>query len=103
MKSFIPAALLVAAALAVPAVSFAQQSDSTVTRAQVRAELVSAQQAGLLSQPDPVYPRNAANVQTVASVAPQGDAAVGSVAVSRSQWGVRTAPDQGIFATYRGQ
>ena len=102
MKSLI-SAVVVAAALAVPAVSFAQQSDNTLTRAQVRAELASAQQVGLLSQPDPVYPRSAANVQTVASVTPQVEPAVGSATASRSQWGVRTAPDQGIFATYRGQ
>ncbi|WP_143289020.1 DUF4148 domain-containing protein, partial [Burkholderia pseudomallei] len=44
MKSLI-ATVAVAAALAVPAVSFAQQSNGPVTRAQVRAELIQLEQA----------------------------------------------------------
>src|ERR1700687_5137790 len=45
LKSLIPA-LALASALAAPAVSFAQQSNGPVTRAQVRAELVQLEQAG---------------------------------------------------------
>ena len=39
-------AVIVAAALAAPLASFAQQSDASVTRAQVRAELVQLENAG---------------------------------------------------------
>jgi hypothetical protein len=45
MKKLIPA-VVVAAALAIPAISFAQSSQQGLTRAQVRAELVELQQAG---------------------------------------------------------
>ncbi|KGS40175.1 hypothetical protein X945_1099 [Burkholderia pseudomallei ABCPW 107] len=56
MKSLI-ATVAVAAALAVPAVSFAQQSNGPVTRAQVRAELIQLEQAGYNPASDRVnYP-----------------------------------------------
>ncbi|MFL9936923.1 DUF4148 domain-containing protein [Paraburkholderia sp. RL18-103-BIB-C] len=45
LRSLIPA-LALASALAAPAVSFAQQSNGPVTRAQVRAELVQIEKAG---------------------------------------------------------
>jgi hypothetical protein len=45
IKSLIPAVVL-ASALATPVVSFAQQSNGPVTRAQVRAELVQLEKAG---------------------------------------------------------
>ena len=45
MKALIPAVVL-ASALAAPVVSFAQQSNAPVTRAQVRAELVQLEKAG---------------------------------------------------------
>jgi hypothetical protein len=45
LRSLIPAVVL-ASAVAVPAVSFAQQSNGPVTRAQVRAELVQVEKAG---------------------------------------------------------
>jgi hypothetical protein len=45
MKSLVQA-VVVAAALAAPVVSFAQQSNAPVTRAQVRAELVQLEKAG---------------------------------------------------------
>lgn len=40
---------------------------SVITRAQVRAELVQAQQAGLLQQHDTVYPMAAANIHPVSA------------------------------------
>jgi hypothetical protein len=49
MKSLI-SAVVVASALIVPAISFAQQANVPLTRAQVRAEIVTAQKAGLLYQ-----------------------------------------------------
>jgi hypothetical protein len=57
MNKFIPAAV-VAAALAIPAVSFAQQTQP-LTRAQVRAELIQLEQAGYSPTSDDVnYPQN---------------------------------------------
>lgn len=58
MKSQLIAALLVAVSAAVAAPAFA--TESTVTRAQVRAELAALQQAGYLpNRPnDPAYPDN---------------------------------------------
>jgi hypothetical protein len=44
-KSLIPA-VVIASALAAPAVSFAQQSNAPVTRAQVQGELVQLEKAG---------------------------------------------------------
>ncbi|MGH8778340.1 DUF4148 domain-containing protein [Paraburkholderia sp.] len=101
MKSLVSAVIV--AALAVPAVSFAQQSNAPVTRAQVRAELVAAQKAGLLSQADPVYPKNAVDQRAVVEVAQQTQPEVGGAMGGRSESGARIAPDNGIFSTYRGQ
>jgi hypothetical protein len=57
MNKFIPAAV-VAAAFAIPAVSFAQQAQP-LTRAQVRAELIQLEQAGYSPTNDDVnYPQN---------------------------------------------
>ncbi len=102
MKSLLSAALI-ASVLAVPAVSFAQQSNGPLTRAQVRAELVAAQKAGLLNQNDTNYPKlYSAETATPASVTPQQNEAVGGVKASASQSGSRPTPENGIFATYRG-
>ncbi|CAG4926083.1 DUF4148 domain-containing protein [Paraburkholderia saeva] len=102
MKFLLSTALL-ASVLAVPAVSFAQQSNAPITRAQVRAELVAAQKAGLLNQNDTNYPKvDSAQTFTTASVTPQQNEAVGGVSDSKSQAGSRPAPENGIFATYRG-
>lgn len=100
MKSLVSAVLV--AALAVPAISFAQQSNAPVTRAQVRAELVAAQKAGLLTQADPVYPKSADQGAAI-EVAQQTSPAVGGAMMGKSESGSRVTPDNGIFATYRGQ
>jgi hypothetical protein len=58
MKKLIPA-VVVAALLAAPAISFAQSSDQGLTRAQVRAELAQLEQAGYKPQSDRVnYPED---------------------------------------------
>lgn len=58
MNKLIPA-VFVAAALAVPAVSFAQSSQQGLTRAEVRAQLVELEQAGYNPARDQVnYPEN---------------------------------------------
>lgn len=100
MKSLVSAVLV--AALAVPAISFAQQSNAPVTRAQVRAELVAAQKAGLLTQADPVYPKSVDQGAAI-EVAQQTSPAVGGATMGKSESGSRITPDNGIFSTYRGQ
>ncbi len=104
MKPLLSAALI-ASVLAVPAVSFAQQSSDPVTRAQVHAQLVAAQKAGLLNQNDTNYPKLAAT-QTADSApvaAVQHGEAVGGANAGSSQSGSRPALESGVFATYRGQ
>lgn len=57
MKSLI--ATVAAAVLAVPAISFAQQSNGPLTRAQVKAELVQLEKAGYNPSADRIdYPNN---------------------------------------------
>jgi len=102
MKSLISAAI-VATALIVPAASFAQQANAPVTRAQVRAELIAAEQNGTLFQNDTNYPKQAAQPVTVAAAASEQTQAVGGIAGSTSQSGARPSIGDGLFSTYRGQ
>jgi hypothetical protein len=103
MKSVLSAALI-ASVLAIPAVSFAQQSNGPVTRAQVRAEVVEAQKAGLLNQNDTNYSKlYVAQNSTPDSVTPQQGEAVGGVNTGTSQAGARPTIENRIFSTYRGQ
>jgi opacity protein-like surface antigen len=96
MKSLI-FAVVVASALIVPAVSFAQQANAPVTRAQVRAELVAAQQNGTLDENDVTYP--AAKPQFGAT---SQATEVGGVTGGSSQSGSRPSIEQRIFSTFRG-
>ena len=96
IKSVVSAVAL-ASALAAPAVSFAQQSNGPVTRAQVRAELVQLEQAGYhVGDGHTTYP---AEIQAAeAKVAAQNGAAsgyggvvsgsseAGRPAVSKADW-----------------
>ena len=52
---------------------------SVLTRAQVREELVQAQQAGLVVQHDTVYPKAAPSAQPVSVVAPVTQGSVGGL------------------------
>ena len=98
MKSLL-SAVIVASALIVPAVSFAQQANAPVTRAQVRAELVAAQQNGTLDQNDVTYPK--ATPQFGAS---SQATEVGGVNSGSSQSGASSRPsvEQRLFSTFRG-
>ncbi|MFM0259968.1 DUF4148 domain-containing protein [Paraburkholderia sediminicola] len=49
--------IIIAAAIAMPAASFAQQTNGPLTRAQVRDGLVTAEQQGLVHQPKSQYPK----------------------------------------------
>ncbi|HWT36117.1 MAG TPA: DUF4148 domain-containing protein [Paraburkholderia sp.] len=97
MKSLL-SAVVVASALIVPAVSFAQQAtNAPVTRAQVQAELVAAQQNGSLDQNDVAYPP--AKPQFGATTA---STEVGGVTAGTSESGKRPSVEQRIFSTFRG-
>jgi hypothetical protein len=101
MKSLI-SAVVIATALVVPVVSFAQQADG-LTRAQVRAELVTAQKAGLLNQNDVNYPKTVPQSGTAVATVARGSHDVGGVKAVSSDAGTRDSLQQGLFATYRGQ
>ncbi|MGU7776215.1 DUF4148 domain-containing protein [Burkholderia sp. MR1-5-21] len=116
MKSLIQA-VVVAAAIVAPVVSFAQ-SGSQITRAQVRAELVQLQQAGYNSArgEDPHYPdaiqaataRVAAQQQNAVAraqgvdVSGYGAQAQGASASGSRAAGVRPASADDMKSLYRG-
>lgn len=108
MKTLI-SAVAVAAALAVPALSFAQQADAPLTRAQVRAELVQLEKAGYNPNiSDPSYPSNIqaaqarVNTQTLAQ-APVQSSDYGSATNGSSQSGRTTVAQPRALGTYFGQ
>ena len=108
MKTLI-SAVAVAAALAVPALSFAQQSDAPLTRAQVRADLVQLEKAGYNPNiSDPSYPSNIqsaearVSAQTLAQ-APVQSSDYGSVANGSSQSGRTIGAQPRALNTYFGQ
>jgi hypothetical protein len=108
MKTLI-SAVAVVAALAAPALSFAQQSDAPLTRAQVRSELVQLEKAGYNPNiSDPSYPSNIqaaearANAQTLAQAQPQASD-YGSVANGSSQAGRANATQPRALSVYFGQ
>lgn len=115
MKSLVQA-VVVAAALVAPVVSFAQPG-STITRAQVRAELVKLQQAGYNSArgEDPHYPEaiqaataRVAEQQRALAQAQGADAsgygaqAQGASASGSRAIGVRPASAEEMKSLYRG-
>ena len=97
MKKLIPA-VVVAAALAIPAISFAQSSQQGLTRAQVRAELVQLEHAGYNPSADHVnYPANlqAAQARVTQEKLASGDTSgYGAPAVGTSQSGAGVLPAQ---------
>ncbi|MGF6261234.1 hypothetical protein OKW49_002135 [Paraburkholderia youngii] len=101
MKSLL-SAVVVASALIVPAVSFAQQANGTITRAQVRAELVAAQKAGLLNQNDTTYPKAVPQESTIVTASAEGTQDVGGAKASSSEAGAPATVQQRLFSTYRG-
>ena len=102
MKSLL-SAVVVASALIVPAVSFAQQANGPVTRAQVRAELVAAQKAGLVYQNDTEYPKSAPQSDAATLASTQGSNDVGGASGGSSAAGAPSSVQQRLFSTYRGQ
>ncbi len=106
MKKLIPA-VVVAAALVVPSLSFAQLSQQGLTRAQVRAELVQLEQAGYNPSGDRVnYPDNlqAAQARVTQEKLASGDTSgYGAPAVGTSQAGgpavqpAHVTPSQAVY------
>ena len=101
MKSLI-SAVVVASALTVPAISFAQQANVPLTRAQVRAEIVTAQKAGLLYQNDTEYPKTVPQSGTAVVASVQGSEDVGGVSAGSSDAGAPAAVQQRDLSIYRG-
>lgn len=96
MKKLIPA-VVVAAALAIPAISFAQSSQQGLTRAQVRAELVELQQAGYnpATGDNANYPNNLQAAQarvTEEHLANAGTSGYGAPAAGTTQAGGAAQP-----------
>lgn len=105
MNKFFPA-VVIAAALAAPAISFAQSSGQGLTRAQVRAELVELERVGYNPGGDQVnYPQNlqAAEARVSQQKLANGDASgYGAPAAGTSQAGgavrpVSVAPQQAVY------
>jgi hypothetical protein len=101
MKSLI-SAVVIASALVVPAISFAQQTNAPMTRAQVRAEIVTAQKAGLLYQNDTQYPKAIPQSGAAVVATAPGSQDVGGVNAGSSQSGAPASVRQGELSIYRG-
>jgi hypothetical protein len=101
MKALI-SAVVVASALVVPTLSFAQQANNgPVTRAHVKAELAAAQKDGSLYLGNSDYPGPAPQTLAVADTSPS--MGVGGSTGGTSQSGSRTPTiEQRIFSTFRG-
>jgi Domain of unknown function (DUF4148) len=108
MRALIPAAVVVASALAVPSFAFAQ-SNGPVTRAEVQAQLVQLQRAGYNPASDQTqYPQNIQAAE--ARIAAQNHAAggyggtsmSGSSASGATRLPANVAPGEGMKSIYFG-
>jgi hypothetical protein len=87
MKSLLYTAIA-ASILAIPVVSFAQQSDAPVTRAQVRAELIQIEQAGYKpGRRNPNYPADIQAAQARVAAAQAQTSSYGPAVNGSSQSG----------------
>jgi len=80
MKTLI-SAIVIAASVSIPVVSFAQQTNGPLTRADVRAQLITAEQEGLIHQSNSQYPKTAPASEKAATafdISGYGSAAGGS-------------------------
>ncbi|WP_250508966.1 DUF4148 domain-containing protein [Caballeronia sp. GACF4] len=107
MKPFF-SAIAIAAAFAVPALSYAQ-TDAPLTRAQVRAELAQLENAGYNPvAADPTYPSNIqaaearVSTQSVAQASARSND-YGSVTAGSSQAGRTASTQPRAFGTFFGQ
>jgi hypothetical protein len=87
MKSLLYTAIA-ASILAIPVVSFAQQSNAPITRAQVRAELIQIEQAGYTpGRRDPNYPEDIQAAQARVAAAQAQTSSYGPAVNGSSQSG----------------
>ena len=87
MKSLLYTAIA-ASILTIPVVSFAQQSNAPVTRAQVRAELIQIEQAGYTpGRRDPNYPEDIQAAQARVAAAQAQTSSYGPAVNGSSQSG----------------
>lgn len=96
MKTLL-SAIIIAAATAIPAVSFAQQANDSLTRAQVRAQLDTAQQEGLVHQSKSQYPK-AAPLNTGNAAATETSGYGSGIAGSSQTVATPTAMQGSLFA-----
>jgi hypothetical protein len=89
--------ILVASALVAPVVSFAQTSNDPVTRSEVRAQVVAAEQNGTLHQSKVHYPSQQASMETAKAgdTTSYGAPMAGS---SQSRETISTVPQPGLFS-----
>ena len=103
MKALIYAAL-VASALAAPAVSFAQDANAPLTRAEVRADLVRVEQAGYNphAKDDVHYPADIQAAEARIHAQDMTNTAVGGVSMNGSSQSGTSATTVGTHSIYFG-
>jgi hypothetical protein len=108
MKSQLFAAAAAAMLLSAPLVSYAQQSNEPVTRAEVRAQLQQIEQAGYHENDNTTYPASIQAAETKVSEqtgdAQSAQSGFGPAMVPSTQSGaMRVAPNDGTKSIYFGQ
>jgi hypothetical protein len=93
MKTLISAVAVAVAVLAAPTMSFAQQSNAPLTRAEVQAQLVAVEKAGYNPSDWVDYPQNLQAAEQ--RVRDEQATAYGPGAQGTSQSGYRSAPGAG--------
>jgi hypothetical protein len=78
------------------------QESASLTRAEVRADLVRAGQAGLLNQPDSVYPLPIPQQTSQMAATPDATQAVGGTMPMSSQSGSNSKYVPSLDSVYRG-
>ncbi|CAN7145181.1 DUF4148 domain-containing protein [Caballeronia sp. LjRoot31] len=105
MKSLIQA-VVVAAVLAVPAVSFAQSNQQPLTRAEVKAQLVQIEKAGYnpATSNDYDYPANIQAAEARVAAQNSGSSSYGGVANGSSDSGaaVQSSSGENVRSIYMG-
>ncbi|MFM0732640.1 DUF4148 domain-containing protein [Paraburkholderia sediminicola] len=85
-------AIIIAGSVAMPAVSFAQQTNGPLTRAEVRAQLITAEREGMVHQSNSQYPKTVPTSEKAATafdMSEYGSAVGGSTQTATSKMGVK--------------
>lgn len=94
MKTLI-SAIIIAASVSIPAVSFAQQTNGPLTRADVRAQLITAEHEGLVHQSNSQYPKTVPTSEksaTAFDMSGYGSAVGGSSQTTTTTMGANRLP-----------